>query len=273
MKRLLSFTAFCLAFAITPYAHGETTDLLIAIPADAVGADQGATENTALGEFSNTVLTGYRADLLAAAGLQANDVITGLSFRVGGGGSREAPNFRVDEYIIELGALAQNVSVGSIGSANSTFAGNFNGQRVHSGAVEFSADDFDDSTATGNGDGGPANNFGTEIVFENSFVYDGGDLGFFYTHTTPEALNGSLVTSGADAVTGFLGTDNGTGTSGTTVRSLFGDGFDADVGDLGTSTGFGVVVQFTVARSAVPEPSSAVLLVSLGMIGVVRRRK
>ena len=145
---------------------------------------------------------------------------------------------------------------------------------MHSGAVEFSAADFD-ATAASNGSG-PANNFGTVIEFDDNFIYGEGDLGLLYTHSDPLALNGSLVTSGADAVSGFQGTTNGVdGTSGTTVRSIFGDGFDASEESLGTSNGFGAVVQFSVTRATtVPEPSSMLGLMGLaGLFAVKRRRR
>ena len=48
---------------------------------------------------------------------------------------------------------------------------------MHSGAVEFSAADFD-ATAASNGSG-PANNFGTVIEFDDNFIYGGATSDFF----------------------------------------------------------------------------------------------
>ena len=65
-------------------------------------------------------------------------------------------------------------------------------------------------------------------------------------------------TARADAVTGLAG-----------VQSHFARDFDGDE-RFANGNGFGAIVQFTVA---VPEPTSAVLLMGLGLVGVVRRRR
>ena len=56
-------------------------------------------------------------------------------------------------------------------------------------------------------------------------------------------------------------------------RPFFGAGFDATERGFGTQFGefSATIVRFDV--TAVPEPSSTALLIGLGMIGVVRRRK
>ena len=79
MKRLLTFSVFCVALAIAPLAaHAQV--VIPAAFADVEGTSGG--EGTALGNFSNTVQTVYDASLLSAAGLNVGDVLTGLSFRL-----------------------------------------------------------------------------------------------------------------------------------------------------------------------------------------------
>ena len=85
-------------------------------------------------------------------------------------------------------------------------------------------------------------------------------------------MNGSLVTSRGDSISStFTVPDFGDDR----VQTFFGSGVDAD--DRGFGTQFGefsaTIVQFDVVPAAVPEPSSTALLIGLGMIGVVRRRR
>jgi len=83
-------------------------------------------------------------------------------------------------------------------------------------------------------------------------------------------LNGSLVTSRADSISStFTVPDFGDDR----VQTFFGSGFDATERGFGTQFGefSATIIQFDVA--AVPEPSSTALLIGLGMIGVVRRRR
>ena len=71
------------------------------------------------------------------------------------------------------------------------------------------------------------------------------------------------------------------------TQTLFGRGFeseergfgsgptfdvDGNITDPGGSFGFAPIIQFSVT-SAVPEPTSAALLMGLGLIGVARRRR
>ena len=83
-------------------------------------------------------------------------------------------------------------------------------------------------------------------------------------------MNGTLVTSRGDSISStFSVPDFGDNR----VQTFFGAGVDAT--DRGFGTQFGefsaTIVQFDIA--AIPEPSSAALLMGLGMIGVVRRRR
>ena len=83
-------------------------------------------------------------------------------------------------------------------------------------------------------------------------------------------MNGSLVTSRADSISSTFGAPD---FGDDRVQTFFGQGFNADERFFGTQFGefSATIIQFDVA--AVPEPSSTALLIGLGMIGVVRRRR
>ena len=217
-------------------------------------------DGTALGAFSNTVQTVYNASLLGEAGLNAGDVLNGLSFRVNAGGA--APNFRVENYIIRL-----STSNFSAGSLDADFSANRGADftTVRSGSLVFNAADYDVSSVATSGSGTP-NAFGPVITFDSTFTYQGGDLLLEYTHTLPEAVNDgeAIVTAAADAVIGF---DDGNG--GSLVQSAFSAGFDTGVrgfDDFGLD--FAPIVQFSV----IPEPSVG-LLSGIALLGLLRRRR
>ena len=259
---------FCFALAIAPFANAQ----IVTIPnefANVEGSSGG--EGTALGNFDNTVHTVYNASLLAAAGLNAGDVLNGLQFRLNG--PDNVPIWSVTDYQIRLGT--SNFSAGDL---RNDFADNRGADYtlVRSGALTLDGTEFDGSSTAPTAGPGTPNAFGPLWTFDTNFVYNGGDLLLEYTHTEIDnALNqpGVQQTARADGVTGFAG-----------VQTLFGGGFDADARSFGTegvfdadgntltsagSVGFAPIVQFSV----VPEPSSAALLMGLGMIGVARRRK
>ena len=267
MKRLISFSMFCFAMAIAPFANAQIT-----IPiefANVEGSSGG--DGTALGNFDNTVQTVYNESLLSAAGLNAGDVLNGLQFRLNG--PDNVPIWSVDDYQIRLGT--SNFSAGDL---RNDFADNRGADYtlVRSGALTLDGTEFDGSSTAPSAGPGTPNAFGPLWTFDTNFVYNGGDLLLEYTHTAIDnALNspGVQQTARADGVTGFAG-----------VQTLFGSGFDATTRGFGTegvfdadgntvtsagSVGFAPIVQFSV----VPEPSSAALLMGLGMIGVARRRK
>ena len=115
--------------------------------ADIEGTSGG--ESTSLGDLSNTVQTVYNESVLLDSGLEVGDVLTGLSFRVGAGvmastgARREAPNFTVENYIIRL-----STSNNSALDLSDTFADNRGNDLtvVRSGALDFNAADYDDSS-------------------------------------------------------------------------------------------------------------------------------
>ena len=214
---------------------------VIVIPssfADIEGTSGG--ESTSLGDLSNTVQTVYNESVLLDSGLEVGDVLTGLSFRVGAGirttanTRREAPNFTVENYIIRL-----STSNNSALDLSDTFADNRGDDLtvVRSGSLDFNAADYDDSSiALSQGDNARAPNaFGSVITFDTTFTYQGGDLLLEYTHTEPQPLNGSLVTSQADAVRVFAG-----------LQTLFGAGFDATESGFSGGNNFATAIQFSI---------------------------
>ena len=278
MKRLLSFSILFLAMSITTLAQAQTQTTAV-VPGPVTPnlrgefADFTTTEgnnlgdSNALGRFNNTVFSIYDESLVLAAGINPGDQLTGLAFRVGG--NNVVPNFTVENYIIDLGHALSSIQ------ANVNLNDNFNANavggaltNVHTGRVDFNAADYPNpNTST---IAGTANPFGPSIEFDTNFTYEGGDLLLRYTHTLPEALDGSLVTSRADSISSTFGVPD---FGDDRVQTFFGAGFDAT--DRGFETRFGefsaTIVQFDIA--AIPEPSSAALLMGLGMIGVVRRRR
>ena len=281
MKRLLNFSVFCFVLmAFAPLAQAQRTAVVpgpVTPNLRGVFTDFTTTEgnnlgdSNALGRFNNTVFSIYDESLVLAAGINPGDQLTGLAFRVGGGPSNPVPNFTVEDYFIDLGHALPSIQANV--NLNDNFADNAVGgalTRVHEGRVDFNAADYP-NTNTSTIDG-TANPFGPSIGFDSAFTYQGGDLLLRYSHSTPEALNGSLVTSRGDSISStFTVPDFGDDR----VQTFFGSGVDAD--DRGFGTQFGefsaTIVQFDVVPAAVPEPSSTALLIGLGMIGVVRRRR
>ena len=268
MKRLFSFSVVCFAMAIAPFAQGQTT----AVIHDNFETNEGngGGESTALGRFANTVFTVYNESVVNAAGISAGDTLTGLSFRVDG--TRDSPNFTVSDYVIRLGH-----SSNSAGSLDDIFANNGTLSTVRSGALDFVAADYDSATSTTINDISTiANAFGPEIEFDDDFVYAGGDLLLLYTHTGAQSLNGeTVVTSRADSITNTFLPTGDVEFSEPGVQTIFGSGFDVEdrgFGATGSGTGVAPIVQFSVT-TAVPEPSSAALLMGIGMIGALRRRR
>ena len=256
MKPLFNFSVFFSAMALMS-AHST-----VIVPSGFANEEGTSTsgDGTSLGLFNNTVQTVYNESLLVEAGLNAGDVLNGLSFRVNAGNA--APNFRVDEYIIRL-----STSNFSAGSLEADFSANRGADftTVRSGSLVFNAADYDVSSMAPSGGSGTPNAFGPVIIFGSTFTYQGGDLLLEYTHTPPEGLNGEeAVLSQADAVINF---DDGNG--GSLVQSAFSDGFDTGVrgfNDFGLD--FAPIVQFSV----IPEPSVS-LLSGIAFLGLLRRRR
>ena len=223
------------------YRVAEIPSGLLTIPIQFANTEASSAENTALGNTSNTVQTVFNESALLTSGIEVGDVLTGLSFRVGAGGDRVAPNFIVDNYIIRLST--SNFSAGNLENVFEMNRGD-DLVEVRSGPLTFNAADFDDtSIALGRGPGIP-NAFGAVITFDNPFTYNGGNLLLDYTHTAPLGLDGSdLITSAADSVADF-NDDNGD----PLVETLFGEGIDVTTRTFSPAPGFAPVIRFTVER-------------------------
>ena len=244
MKRLLSFSVLCFALAIAPPTYSQT----VVIPAgfDNVEGNSGG-DNTALGNFSNTGQVVYNESLLAAAGLNPGDVITGLSFRLNS--VDNVPIWSVDDYIFRLGT-----STNSAGNLDPDFTVNRGSDfvTVRNGPVSYDGTEYDASSeAPGLAENDPdfvpgvssliPNAFGEEFTFNvNTFTYNGGDLLLEYTHSLIDTtLNspGVQQTGRADGVINFEG-----------VQSQFSRDFDTTMdGFDGFGVGFAPIIQFSLA--------------------------
>ena len=276
MKRLLSFSVLCCAMAIAPFANAQTTAVVPNQLTNTEGPSGG--EGTALGRFSNTAFIVYGEDLITAAGINPGDLLTGLAFRVDGGTSTtndQSPNFGVDDYVIQLGESI--VAPGDL--IENDFQSNAVGgalTQVRSGPLDFFQNDFDSDTNNTSGSSGTPNAFGPEITFDTNYVYTGGDLLLLYSHTASRSIvgnNDGFVTAAADNFTNTF-TATGDPDFAANTQIIFGGGFTANsrgFGAANTGDGGGTVVQFSV--TAIPEPTSAALLMGLGLIGVARRRR
>ena len=279
MKRLLSFSVLCCAMAIAPYAHGQITfgDTLATVEGNGGG------EGNTLGDFTNTVFTVYNESVINGAGIFAGDTLTGLAFRVDGGNS--APNFTAIDYRIDLGR-----SINSAGNLVDNFAANADANgliSVRTGPLDFVAADYE--AVNPNNSTGTANAFGPEITITD-YIYTGGDLLVRISNGGRQALadGSAIVESRADNVVEQTFNPDGTVQfANDDTQTLFGSGFgatvrsfgsgptfdgDGNITDPGGSFGFAPIIQFSVT-SAVPEPTSAALLMGLGLIGVARRRR
>ena len=284
MKRLLIFSILCLSMSITTLAQAQRTAVVpgpVTPNLRGVFTDFTTTEgnnlgdSNALGTFNNTVFSIYDESLVLAAGINPGDQLTGLGFRVGGGPSNVVPNFTVENYIIDLGHALPGIQANV--NLNDVFADNAVGgalTNVHTGRVDFNAADYPNNNPSTID--GTANPFGPSIGFDNAFTYNGGDLLLRYTHsevlslTTGTPDGADIVTSRGDAISSTFGAPD---FGDDRVQTFFGSGFDDDTRRFGTQFGefTATIIQFDVA--AVPEPTSAALLMGLGMIGVVRRRR
>ena len=264
--------------AIAPFAHAQITFGTVLGTAEGNGGGEG----NILGDFNNTVFTVYNESVINAAGISAGDTLTGLAFRVDGGNL--APNFTADNYRIDLGR-----SINSAGNLVDNFLDNVDSSgliSVHSGPLDFVAADYE--AVNPNNSTGTANAFGPEITISD-YVYTGGDLLVRISNGGRQALadGSAVVESRADNVVEQTFNPDGTlQFANDQTQTLFGRGFeseergfgsgptfdvDGNITDPGGSFGFAPIIQFSV--TAVPEPSSAALLVGIGMIGAVRRRR
>ena len=199
--------------------------------------------------------TVYNESILLKAGLRPGDTLTGLSFRLNG--TNTAPIWTVEDYQIRLAT-----SLNSAGFLDDVFANNRGDDYtvVRSGELTYDGSEYSTS------DTGP-HPFGEELTFDTTFTYNGGDLLLEYTHTLIDTDNNSPGTQEVSRADFFTNLDDGEG--GLFAQTYFSGGFDAKERTFNASNGRATVVRF----SAVPEPGSAALLLGIGMIGVLRRRK
>jgi hypothetical protein len=175
-------------------------------------------EFTALGRLANRIQVVYGASELT--GLNVGDIITGLTFRIGGTPAVLAAPQTVANYEIRL-SQSQNAP----GSLSTTFADNRGTDEVvRSGPLTINKGDWTNV--------GSPRPFGPIIPFTTNYTYNGGPLLMEYSHT-PFPLGGTL----ADSV-------NSTADS----QFLAGNGFDSTTADLQNTVGSAMIVKFQVTQ-------------------------
>jgi hypothetical protein len=179
----------------------------------------------------------YQMTNAAMGGLAVGSVITGVQFRLdGGGASSPAAAITWADYEITIAKAAN-----AIGSMSTTLASNMvSPVLVMDGSFTLAAASF-------SGTGSPRD-FGAVVLFDTGYTYTGGDLVMLLTHT--DGTPGSFPT--VDAIQ-----TDAAGTGG--IRALATPtAFQAASAD---NTAFRMpVMQFVYTTAAVPEASSWLLM-------------
>ena len=216
----------------------------IIIPAELAGVE-GTSDTSPLGQDgSGRFQQVYGASLLS--GLNADDVINGLTFRVIGGADDGVPAQIVPFYEIRL-----SQSVNAPGSLSMTFANNRGADEVivRSGQLVINAGDF---PATPNPGPEP---FGTFIGFTNPYTYQGGNL------LLEIAYSGFAIGRGSSEQTG-----NAAGQQIFTFQHANPSQATADYSETGV-----FVTALNVNESNVPEPGTWVLFLAGAGLAVLAR--
>ncbi len=190
----------------------------VVLPPAAAGVEGAVDEGTALGGFSNTAQIVYGADLLAEAGIETGDKITGLAFRLDVDDA--APVWSVPDYQIRLAT-----SLNPPGGLDPNFVNNRGADYtvVRNGPLAYDGSEYPT--------GGSPNGFGPIIDFQRSFTYAGGDLLLEYTHTFVESGGSFADAEQPDP----------------RMQSQFARGYDGTIEDFGgQGVDRGTVVQLAV---------------------------
>jgi hypothetical protein len=246
--RFISSIIKCATLAL-PLSLPAVLGQVVVAPAPFSSAEGGTSSNfTPLsGSFGGTTQILIEQ---SALGLTSGDTITGIAFRLDGGGSGTAPASALSypDYTISIGQAATTAE-----TMSATFANNLPSPTVvRSGPLTIPANSF---TL-----GSTPNSFGPVLTFNTPFQYTGGDLVF------------EIRTSGTSSTAPFVDADStpasGFGTApGSTYNAVF------QAGGTATSGSQWVAPILQLSVTPVPEPATWALVTgfSLGAFGIVRR--
>ncbi|MGC3971122.1 MAG: PEP-CTERM sorting domain-containing protein [Pirellulales bacterium] len=186
---------------------------------------------------------------------QVGSVINGLQFRKDLNGPAQNVSQSWTNYDVMLAQPAAGLTLTSFGTTNGIGSIYLqNPVMVRSGPLTIAANSY-----IAGGANGPSP-FGTPIQFNTGYVYQGGDLMVFISHSTGTGFVSLDVTT--ESLYGF-------GTPGAVYAQRFSTSYNPSVGPA-TATGAPIIAL------TVPEPTT-VALMGFGMVGVagywIRRRR
>jgi hypothetical protein len=187
----------------------------------------------------------------ALGGLPAGARITQLLFRVS---TSTAANFPVatvtwSDYEVTLAQAANPIS-----SMSATFQANLrNPALVKNGALSIGANQF---TAGGN-----PNPFGTLVVLDTPYVYQGGDLVMQFTHSGSDSTNTAFLDGASTSSPGY----------GTSFRALSANTFGATSGTAASVTIVEIVFTPTITQTIAHTGNQVILNGTGGLAGAPYR--
>jgi hypothetical protein len=187
----------------------------------------------------------------AMGGLPAGARITALRFRVSTNATDNFPVTTVNwsDYEVRLAQAANPIT-----SMSATFAANLrNPVLVKDGALSVSANQF---TAGGN-----PNAFGTLVVLDTSYVYQGGDLVMLFSHPGSDSTNTAFLDAATTTSPGY----------GTSFRALSANAFGATSGTAASVTIVGIVFTPTITQTIAHTGNQVIINGAGGLAGATYR--
>ena len=187
----------------------------------------------------------------ALGGLPAGARITQLLFRVSTSTGANFPVATVtwSDYEVRLAQAANPIT-----SMSTTFAANLrNAVLVKDGALSIGANQF---TAGAN-----PNAFGTLVVLDTPYVYQGGDLVMQFTHPGSDSTNTAFLDAASSTAPGY----------GTSFRAMSANAFEATSGTAASVTIVGIVFTPTIIQTIARTGSQVIINGAGGLAGATYR--